>query len=341
MSHRSRWTPLHARLHRTLRQRELLEQHQRVLIAVSGGQDSLCLGRLLLDLQPKWEWQLAIAHCDHRWLRDEGLAARVQQLARDWALPFYLQIAPEVRETEAAARQWRYQALIEVARSQGYPVIATGHTHSDRAETLLYNLIRGAGADGLGALRWKRPLTEKVWLVRPLLAVSRAETGEFCQQQHLPIWDDPYNQDLKYARNRIRQELLPYLQTHFNPQVERALSQTAELLRADVDYLETAARQLREQAMTFSDTETENSQPIPVGQTYRRLNRSVLRQASLALQRRALRQFLQEALAAAPSFEQIEAVVTLINAPNRSRTSTFPGGMTAVVSRDWIVLQQS
>ncbi len=341
MSHRPRWTPLHAQLHRTLRQRELLERHQRVLIAVSGGQDSLCLGRLLLDLQPKWGWQLAIAHCDHRWFRDEGLAPRVQQLAREWVLPFYLQVAPEVRETEAAARQWRYRALLEVARSQGYPVIATGHTQSDRAETLLYNLVRGAGADGLGALRWKRPLAEQVWLVRPLLAVSRAETGEFCQQQHLSVWDDPYNQELKYARNRIRQELLPYLQTHFNPRVERTLAQTAELLRADVDYLETAARQLREQATLCGNTEAENRESIPVGQTSRRLNRLVLRQAAFALQRRALRQFLQQSQATAPSFEQIEEVTALIDAPNRSRTSTFPGGITAVVSGDWIVLQDS
>jgi tRNA(Ile)-lysidine synthase len=255
-------------------------------------------------------------------------------------VPFYLQIAPEVTETEAAARQWRYQALIEVARAQGYPVITTGHTQSDRAETLLYNLMRGAGADGLGALRWKRPLAENIRLVRPLLAVSRAETGEFCQQQHLPVWHDPYNRELKYARNRIRQELLPYLQTHFNPRVERTLAQTAELLRADVDYLETAAKQLREQATSFGNMESGNDEPIPVGQTSRRLHRSVLRQASLALQRRALRQFLQESQATAPSFEQIEEVAALISAPNRSRTSTFPGGMTAVVWGDWIVLQE-
>jgi tRNA(Ile)-lysidine synthase len=342
MSNRISWTLLHARLHQTLRQRQLLTENGRVLIAVSGGQDSLCLTKLLLDLQPKWGWRIAIAHCDHRWPSDVGLAAHVQQIAQSWAIPFYLQTAPEVTTSEAAARQWRYQALIEVAQAHGYQDVVTGHTKSDRAETVLYNLMRGAGADGLQALIWQRPLAEGLQLVRPLLEVTRTETFQFCQQQLLPIWEDAYNQDLKYARNRIRQELLPYLQTHFNPQVETALAQTAELLRADVEYLEEAAHQLRQQAMTSVSREEQDTDMrasscgVPP-----RLNRLVLRQASLALQRRVIRQFLQETQQAAPRFEQVEEMTALITAPNRSRTSSFPTGAIAVVEGNWIILQQA
>lgn len=259
------WTPLQARVHQTLQQRRLLVRQQRVLIAVSGGQDSLCLTQLLLDLQPRWGWQLAIAHCDHRWQADAGMPEHVQQLAQRWSLPFYLKSAPEVNTSEAAARQWRYQALVEIAKAQDYPNVVTGHTLSDRVETVLYNLIRGSGADGLQALGWQRPLAPGIQLVRPLLDVTRAQTLQFCQEQHLPIWEDTYNQDLKYARVRIRQELVPYLQTHFNPQVETAIAQTAELLRAEVEYLESAAQALREQAT--------------VGSAPPRLNCSVLRQA--------------------------------------------------------------
>ncbi|NEQ70441.1 MAG: tRNA lysidine(34) synthetase TilS [Symploca sp. SIO2D2] len=327
MSQNHSWTPLHARLHQTLRQRQLLKQQQPVLIAVSGGQDSLCLMKLLLDLQPKWGWQLAIAHCDHRWAKDEGIAAHVQQIAHSFGLPFIKQIAAEITTSEAAARQWRYQALVEIASTHGYPNVVTGHTKSDRAETFLYNLIRGSGADGLAALTWKRPLAPGLELVRPLLEVTRTETLRFCQQQHLPIWLDTYNQDLKYARNRIRQELLPYLKNNFNPQVETALSQTAELLRADVEYLENAAYQLRQEAIR------EESAGNLV-----KLNRLSLRQAPLALQRRVIRQFLQENQPTAPSFEQIEELTALITAPNRSRTSSLPGGTTAVVEGEWIIL---
>ncbi len=324
------WTPLHAKLHQTLRQRQLLKQHQRVLIAVSGGQDSLCLTKLLLDLQSKWGWQLGIAHCDHCWPKDEGIAAHVQQIAQSWGLPFIKQIASEVTTSEAAARQWRYQALIEIASTHGYPDVVTGHTKSDRAETFLYNLIRGAGADGLAALTWQRPLAPGLQLVRPLLEVTRTETFRFCQQEQLPIWLDVYNQNLKYARNRIRQELLPYLKNNFNPQVETALSQTAELLRADVEYLEDAAHQLRQETMIEVSGELTD--------TLVKLNRLTLRQAPLALQRRVIRQLLQEIQPKAVSFEQIEEITALITAPNRSRTSSLPGGATAVVEGNWIIL---
>ena len=315
------WTQLHTKLHKTLRQRLLLPLNQKVLIAVSGGQDSLCLGKLVLDLQPKWHWQLAIAHCDHRWSTDEGIAERVAEVADTWQLPFYLEIAEVSTETEATARAWRYQALIEIAQSQGFRYIVTGHTKSDRAETLLYNLVRGAGADGLSALSWQRSLTDSITLVRPMLEIYRRETLEFCHQFDLPIWFDLANQNKKYARNRIRGELIPYLQDNFNPQVESSLAQTAELLKADVEYLEAAARKLLSEAIKDNC----------------KLDRPILASASLAIQRRAIRQFLPMVISRQPTFAQIEAVVNLIDAPNKSRTSTLPGGAIAEVAGQWIV----
>ncbi|NEQ29173.1 MAG: tRNA lysidine(34) synthetase TilS, partial [Microcoleus sp. SIO2G3] len=235
------WTTLHDRLHRTLKQRKLLSSGEKLLIAVSGGQDSLCLMRLLLDLQPHWHWQLGIAHCNHQWRSDsDANAAQVESIAQIYELSFYSAIATQATTSEAAARDWRYSALAEIAHQHDYTAVVTGHTQSDRAETLLYNLVRGSGMDGLQALPWKRRLTENLWLVRPLLNVARSETAEFCQTQNLPVWEDSTNQDWQHARNRIRQELLPYLQQHFNPQVDRTLAQTSELLRADVEFLEAA-----------------------------------------------------------------------------------------------------
>ena len=314
------WTPIHTRLHQTLRKRSLLPAKSKILITVSGGQDSLCLGKLMLDLRSKWHWNLATAHCDHQWSTDAGIADRVKDVADIWQLPFYLKTADVLEETEAAARQWRYQALVEIARDRKFDYIVTGHTKSDRAETLLYNLTRGAGADGLAALSWKRALTPEVTLIRPILDVYRYETLQFCQQFDLPVWFDVVNQNNKYARNRIRNDLIPYLQDNFNPQVENSLAQTAELLRADVEYLETIAQELLKRV-----------------QTDRKLNRLVLRTASLAMQRRAIRQFLPLVMSKQPNFEQIEAVVNLIAAPNKSRISTLPGGAIAEVQGEWIV----
>ncbi len=331
------WTPLHAKIHRTIRSRHLFERNQRLLVAVSGGQDSLCLIKLLLDLQSKWGWDLGIAHCDHRWRSDsEANAHHVENLARSWDIPFYLETANKPINSEAAARDWRYQALSAIAQANNYQYIVTGHTASDRAETLLYNLIRGTGADGLQALTWQRPLTTGIVLVRPLLEITRSQTEQFCQEFKLPIWEDSTNQDLQYARNRIRQELIPYLRDNFNPQVESALAQTAELLQAEVEYLEKAAQELREKAMgTGIEREDDSLTPL----LSLRLNRRVLQKAPLALQRRVMRQALQQILTDAPSFEHIEKLTVLIIAPNRSQTDPFPGGAIAQVEGDWICLK--
>lgn len=333
------WTLLHSQLHRTLRMRQLLPASQRLLVAVSGGQDSLCLIKLLLDLQPKWQWQIAIVYCDHCWRSDSQVNGDyIEQLAQTWQIKFYRETAEVIPKTEAAARQWRYQVLSQIAQNHHFSYVVTGHTKSDRAETLLYNLIRGSGADGLQALTWQRPLLlesppletnlmASIQLVRPLLEISREQTGQFCQENNLKVWVDTTNNDLHYARNRIRQELLPYLQTHFNPQVESHLAQTAELLRAEVDYLDSLTETLFQQVV-FLENNSQNSLKI---------NRLILRQAHEALQRRVCRKVLQQVMSTTPNFEQIEKLIFLISAPNRSQTDPFPGGAMARVDRDWIV----
>jgi tRNA(Ile)-lysidine synthase len=321
------WTPIHAEIHRTIRARHLFARNQKLLVAVSGGQDSLCLIKLLLDLQPKWEWSLAIAHCDHCWREDsQANAHHVENLAQNWHTPFYLETVTNPVKNEASARNWRYQALTKIAEVYNYQYIVTGHTATDRAETLLYNLMRGTGADGLQALTWQRPLNENIILVRPLLELTRSQTEQFCQEFNLSIWEDSTNQNLQYGRNRIRQELIPYLKENFNPQVESNFAQTAELLQAEVEYLEQTAHQLRLEASAKGENDI------------LQLNRRILKRVPLALQRRVMRQVLQEILYVAPNFEHIEKLRVLITAPNRSQTDPFPGGAIAQVQGDWIFI---
>ncbi len=130
------------------------------------------------------------------------------------------------------------------------------------------------------------------------------------------------NQNLRYARNRIRTDLLPYLQTHFNPRIETVLSQTAELLRAEVEYLEAQAAELLEQV---------------ISEDQKGLNRQLLSKVPLALQRRVILKFLRF-LIAAPNFTQVEALVNLLNAPQRTRTSSLSQGVFAEVQGDYIRL---
>jgi tRNA(Ile)-lysidine synthase len=317
------WTNLHSRVHQIIKQQSLFKGEERLLIAVSGGQDSLCLLKLLVDLQLKWQWKIAIAHCDHQWASDQGIGDHVAKIARDLNIPFFLKVAPPMKETEAQARKWRYQALIEIAQEQGFTYIITGHTLSDRSETFLHNLMRGSGADGLQALTWKRFLTPEIFLIRPLLTVTRSETLQFCQSFNLPIWEDTANHNPRYTRNKIRSGLIPYLKKEFNPQVEIHLAQTAEILKAEVDYLETISQNYYTEIIAADSHQ---------------LNRRQLATLHLAIQRRIIRKFLQINLNRSPNFEQIQGLISLINAPNKSCTSTLSGGAIAQVEGDWIKL---
>lgn len=325
------WSPIHARIHTLLKSKVLLPKDTTILIAVSGGQDSLCMAKLLLDLRKQWGWQLAIVHCDHGWRSDSAAnAAHVMALAHQWQLPYFGEVAQTLRQTEAAARNWRYGVFADLASRHGYHHIVTGHTATDRAETVLYNLLRGSGADGVQALSWRRPVVRAdrtIWVTRPLLQLTREETGIFCQDFDLPVWHDSSNDDLHYRRNRIRQELMPYLKSHFNPNAETTLAQTAEIFTAEVTYLEAQTEQL----YTHVVTHIENRWCI---------NRPLFAAAPLALQRRMARRLLQTVLPQQPKFDHIEKLVVLMDGPQRSQTDPFPGGWIARVENDQIILQQ-
>ncbi len=151
-----RWTQWHGRLHVALRANPLLPRNGRIAIACSGGQDSLLLAQLLLDLAPKWNWALHLIHCDHQWRIDSAANGDfVIRWAKSSNLPATLCKFSDpstgvnqgsLPKTEAAARQWRYAQLQEIAQQQCCNYLVTGHTASDRAETLLFNLVRGSGS---------------------------------------------------------------------------------------------------------------------------------------------------------------------------------------------------
>ena len=218
MAQRYPWTPWHDRLHRQLlRQPDLLPKKACLLLAVSGGQDSIALLVLLNDLVRLHHWDLLVWHGDHSW--HAGSTAIAQELT-EWCghrdLPILCNRA-EVgsTRTEAAARQWRYGQLTKLAKQDGRDVV-TGHTATDRAETLLLQMARGTDLTGLASLRPQRPLDaahpDGPQLRRPLLGFSRDDTLAICLELNLPIWLDPSNENPIYARNRIRLAVLPVLE---------------------------------------------------------------------------------------------------------------------------------
>jgi tRNA(Ile)-lysidine synthase len=257
------WSRHHLRLHRWLLQcPELLPDGARLLLAVSGGQDSMALVGLLRDLQRLHHWQLQLWHGDHR-LRaaSSRQASELSQWAHQQGLPLQIEVWPEPQPAEAAARAWRYSALEAAARRCGASHVVTGHTASDRAETLLLQLARGSHRRGLASLRPQRALATGLTLVRPLLLFSRQETEQIREQLGLPLWLDTSNQEPRYSRNRLRQEVLPVLE-HLHPGASRRISGVAERLAQE--------QQSQDELLGLALAGLQADQPAPQGALRRR-----------------------------------------------------------------------
>ena len=234
----------------------------RVVLAVSGGTDSTALllaceelsraGRLAVDIP--------VAHLDHGLRGESGGrdALWVEEVARGIGFECVVgrarvgeRAAATGDNLEQAARRARYEFLAETARSRGACAVVTAHTLDDQAETVLLRLLRGSGADGLGGMSAVRRLGEEdesLLLARPLLRwARRADTEKYCRARGVEPRSDEMNADERFARVRVRRQLLPLAET-FNPRAVEALARTAELLREDASALEALAARLLDAA---------------------------------------------------------------------------------------------
>ena len=223
------------RIRRTIRRHGLASPSTRVVIALSGGGDSVALAHLLRELEIAGEVTIGgVAHFNHQ-LRDAaaGDEGFCQSLAASLGLPFVAgredvraKAVAEGRSIEDAARTARH-VFFEAARAElGGDVVAVGHTRDDQAETFLLRLLRGAGPRGLSAMH---PRSGNV--IRPLLDCRRAELREYLAARGVAFVDDETNADVTIPRNRVRAELLPLIERRFNPAVVDALAAQAELAR--------------------------------------------------------------------------------------------------------------
>lgn len=220
-----------------------LERGLPVMVGVSGGADSLCLAEVLGENG----YPVVVAHFDHK-LRPESAAEVeiVRSFAQSHGWQFIsgtqdvqARVEQEHESVEEAARNARYKFLFQHAEQVPAQAVAVGHTADDQVETVLMHLLRGSGLNGLSGMsyRW----VPNAWhvempLVRPLLGVWRDEVVLYCRERGLQPIEDPSNQDLAYFRNRLRQELIPYLET-FNPAVRKLIWRSAQVLRGDRDLI--------------------------------------------------------------------------------------------------------
>ena len=249
--------PLELRVLRFIRNNSLFINRSKLLVAVSGGPDSVCLLLVLTRLRDVLGIALHIAHLNHklRGAESDNDAEYVLQLARKLELPVTIDELDVGKyrtkhggTVEEAAREVRYDFLTKTAKSVGTDAAAVGHTRDDNIETILMHLIRGTGTRGLRGLqpatRWKSSVGT-LEVLRPLLEINRKEILDYCYANGYEPRLDSSNQSLAPLRNRIRQQLIP-LMAGYNEQVGEALLRNARIADDEFDFLDRAASELRE-----------------------------------------------------------------------------------------------
>lgn len=231
------------RLTATARQHQMFLPRRTVLVAVSGGPDSVCLLESLVRLHRLFRYRLEVFHLDHGLRADSAAdAAYVRRLATRHHLPLHLEVLERDPErgvsVEGWAREQRLASGARVARRIDAGRIAVGHTLDDQAETVLLNLVTGSGLRGLAGIS---PVAGPY--VNPLIDVSRSEVEAFCRSLGLRPREDPTNRDPRFLRNAIRLRALPGLERAVRRSVREPLVRTAEGLREDAEELSRQARE--------------------------------------------------------------------------------------------------
>jgi tRNA(Ile)-lysidine synthase len=318
-----------------IQKHQLLSGGEKLVVAVSGGADSVCLLHILVNLQLKIKLQ--IAHLNHqlRGANSDADAEYVAELARKLAIPCTIE-KRDVKgyqkaqrlSLEEAAREVRYRFLAEVVKSIGTGRVAAGHTKDDHIETILMHLIRGSGTRGLRGLQpstlWQSG-AESLTIIRPLLEISHQETEGYCRQHNLKPRLDASNLSLSPLRNRVRQQLMPLLES-YNPAVAEALLRTGRIADDDINFLDEQVARLwdeviRQEGKTLI-LDKASFEPLPS-----------------ALKRYLLRAAVERLLGSAKDVEMrhIEEMMSLVTKPAGKRLN-LPGGLTFAVEYDRYLL---
>ncbi len=320
-----------------IKENNLVARRERLVVAVSGGADSVCLLYILADLRKELDIDLHIAHLDHQ-LRGKDSAADaryVAGLAKRLGTPATI-ASRDVKSyqkqhhlsLEEAAREVRYSFLAEVAAEVGATKAAVGHTADDHIETMLIHLLRGSGIKGLRGLL---PITElsssggSLTVIRPLLDLSREETAAYCRAHRVKPHLDASNLSPEPFRNKVRLHLIPELHK-YNPQVKQALRRLARTATADLDFIETEARRLMDGI-------------VQAGENSVIIKKKGLKALHPALQRQLLRSAIESLLGSLKDIEtgHIEDIIEALEKP-AGKVIGLPFGINFTIEYDRYVL---
>jgi tRNA(Ile)-lysidine synthase len=315
-------TFLHSKFEYNLINRLNIKPKSSLLIAISGGQDSLCLLKLSLDFQQKYNLNIGIIHINHQCRNDSNYNTQsLISFIKKYTIPVYLyQIIPS-HYSEVEFRNLRYQLFLTIAQKYKYNIIATAHSLTDQVETCLHNFFRGASLDSLNSIIWSRNLADNIMLVKPLLNIKRSEIMWFGKIFQLPIWSDFSNLYYCSPRNRIRYELIPYLNLYFQEKIEDKIHHFLMFTQIDCEYLRQNTIKVYQKSR----------HPLVLA-----LNKTYLISQHYALQIRVLHLFFLHNFNKSIPLNSLKKILNYYNPENIYSKSIFLHGICIHFDRQWI-----
>jgi len=322
------------RVLKTIEEHNLTAQNQHIVIGLSGGPDSVCLFDVLMRLKDRMNLTIHPVHVNHKFR--PGAAEHDQQYVENLCMQRGLEctsfeidcnaLAEEYGMTsEEAGRKARYDAFYKVARSLDAPAdsikIAVAQNANDQAETVLFRLMRGTGIDGLAGIAYKRE-ERGFEVIRPLLDVYRPEIEEYCEANRLAPVTDHTNEQSIYARNKIRLELIPYIESGYNENISESLVRLAKIAAADKEYMWQQTEECYKKAL-----EEESADKVV-------MNRETLASLHPAVRHRVMfKAFGKIGLDKDMSEERIKAADFIIERKQAPKTVQFPRGYAVTVAK--------
>ena len=317
----------------TISDHKMLVSGDSVLIAVSGGQDSVTLVHVLHTLSAEYHLRLAVAHLNHclRGKDSDRDAEFVTDLARKLDLPCYIEKADVRRlqkrarlSLEEAGRKIRYGFFKEIANRYGFTRIALGHHSNDNAELVLMNLLRGSGPLGLSGII---PVREGN-IIRPLIHLKRSEIVDYITEKKLPFVTDTSNLDISYRRNRIRHHLIPELEKSYNPAIIDTLNRLGTIMRDEDQWLDSILDREFGNCISLEGPDKVSIELDSLKGVANAAGRRLVRKAILAV-KKDLRRI---------TLSHIDAILALMNKSPAKGSLNLPDGIRAILMNTELII---